>query len=117
MIDTSTVLQHASKFDEAFTVLESAKTALAGEKGESDAEVQGLVAGLATIRMKQKKPEEAYKLFQSALEVLESGNNPQEVQLLQLMISHQESEKKTEEVTKLKEKLKVASEKHKIPVQ
>jgi tetratricopeptide (TPR) repeat protein len=112
MLDTVTVLKKANKFDEAYAVLEQARTVMSGQKGENDSEVQGLVVGLADIRIKQKKPEEAIPLFESALKVLHDIGSPQEVQLLHLMISVQESQKNTDTVNKLKALLKTAITKH-----
>lgn len=112
MLDTTTVLKKAGKLEEAYSTLDEARTVMVAARGDKDAEVQGLVVGLADLKVKQKKPEEAMPLFESALKVLQDANSPQEIQLLHLMISVQESQKNTAAVTKLKEALKTASAKH-----
>lgn len=112
LLDTATVLKKAGKLDEAYTTLEEARTTLSAQRGESDAEVQGLVVGLAELKMKQQKPEEALPLYEGALKVLHDTSSPQEVQLLHLMVSIYESQKNTEMADKMKAALKVAQEKH-----
>lgn len=112
MLDTTTVLKKAGKLDEAFATLEEARIVLTASKGEKDTEVQGLIVGLADLKLKQKKPEEALPLFESALSILHETGSPQEIQLLHLLISVQESLKNTSAVAKLKEDLKTASAKH-----
>lgn len=112
MLDTTTVLKKAGKFEEAFATLDEARNLMSANRGEKDTEVQGLVVGLADLKLKQKKPEEAMPLFESALKVLHETSSPQEVQLLHLMIHTQESLKNSAAVAKLKEDLKVASAKH-----
>ena len=112
LLDTTTVLRKAGKFEEAYTTLEEARTISVAQRGEADAEVQGLVVGLAELKMKQQKPEEALPLYEGALKVLHDTNSPQEVQLLHLMISIYESQKNTSMADKLKADLKAAQEKH-----
>jgi tetratricopeptide (TPR) repeat protein len=112
MLDTTTVLKRASKYEEAYSTLEQARTILSVQRGETDTEVQGLVVGLADLKLKQKKPEEAIPLYEGALKVLHETGSPQEVQLLHLMISLYESQKNTEAVTRLKAELQTATVKH-----
>jgi tetratricopeptide (TPR) repeat protein len=112
MLDTTTVLKKAQQYEEAYSTLEQARTISAAQRGETDTEVQGLVVGLAELRMKQKKTEEAIVLYESALKVLHESGSPQEVQLLHLMITLYEAQKNTEAVNRLKEALKVAQAKH-----
>lgn len=112
MLDTTTVLKKAGKFEEAYSVLEEAKATLANTRGEKDTEVQGLVVGLADLKIKLKKPEEAVPLYEQALKILHETGSPQEVQLLHLMISLHQSLKNTDSVEKLKVDLQAASAKH-----
>lgn len=112
MLDTTTVLKKAGKLEEAYSTLADARVVMTTARGDNDPEVQGLVVGLADLKIKQKKPEEAVPLFESALKVLHDNNSPQEIQLLHLMISVQESLKNTAAVAKLKEDLKTAIAKH-----
>ena len=112
MTDTVTVLKKATKLDDAYVVLEQARNILAAHKGEKDTEVQGMTVGLADIRVKQKKPEEALPMYLGVLKTLQESSSPQEVQLLRLLISLQESLNNAEAVGELKAQLKTASEKH-----
>lgn len=112
MLDTTTVLKKAQKYDEAYSTLEQARTVLTAQRGEKDTEVQGLVVGLAELKIKQKKPEEAMPLYESALQVLHETGSPQEIQLLQLMINVYESQKNTDAVSRLNTALKEANTKH-----
>ena len=106
------MLKKAGKFEEAYTALDEARTILSTQRGETDTEVQGVVVGLAELKMKQHKPEEALPLYEGALKVLHDNSSPQEVQLLMLMISIHESQKNTSMAEKLKAELKTAQEKH-----
>lgn len=112
MLDTVTVLKKAQKLDDAFVTLEQARNVLAAQKGDKDTEVQGLTVGLADIRVKQKKPEEALPIYMGVLAILHESNSPQEVQLLRLLITLQESLSNPEAVGQLKDQLKAAAEKH-----
>lgn len=112
MLDTTTVLKRATKYEEAYTTLEEARAILIAQKGDKDNEVQGLTVGLADLKIKQKKLEEALPLYQTALAVLQETNSPQEVQLLNLMIDLQQKLNNEAEVAKLKDALKAATAKH-----
>ena len=112
MLDTTTVLKKAQKYEEAYSTLEQARTVLVSQRGEKDTEVQGLVVGLAELKIKQKKPEEAMPLYESALQVLHETGSAQEIQLLQLMINVYESQKNTDAVSRLNTALKEANTKH-----
>lgn len=108
IVETSTVLQHAGKYEEAYELLEKAKQTLIKEKGENNTDVHAITCALANIKFNMKKYEEAEELYTAALKSLKELNDPNQTPVIRQLILVKQKLNKQDEIASLEEQLKKA---------